>query len=44
MAGRAVWFVLIMGLGNIATAAYVLIQLARLPAGRPAWAILEPRR
>ncbi len=29
---RVLWFVLIMGLGNIAMAAYVLIQLFRLPA------------
>ena len=31
--GRVAWFVLIMALGNIAMAAYVLIQLFRLPAG-----------
>ncbi|MET0556255.1 MAG: DUF1475 family protein [Vicinamibacteria bacterium] len=30
---RLVWFVLIMGLGNIAMAAYVLVQLFGLPAG-----------
>ena len=30
---RSVWFVLIMGLGNIAMSAYVLIQLFRLPEG-----------
>lgn len=29
---RVLWFVLIMGLGNIAMAVYVLIQLFRLPA------------
>lgn len=32
---RAVWFVAIMLLGNIAMAVYVLLQLARLPAGVP---------
>jgi hypothetical protein len=30
---RVVWFVLIMCLGNIAMAVYVLIQLFRLPTG-----------
>ena len=30
---RVLWFVLIMCLGNIAMAAYMLIQLCRLPAG-----------
>lgn len=30
---RILWFVLIMGLGNIAMALYVLIQLARLQPG-----------
>ena len=32
MVARAVWFVLIMGLGNIAMALYVLLQLFRMPA------------
>jgi hypothetical protein len=32
-APRLVWLVLILGLGNIAMAAYALIQLFRLPAG-----------
>lgn len=32
LAPRALWFVLIMCLGNIAMAVYVLIQLFRLPA------------
>ena len=32
---RAAWFVAIMLLGNIAMAAYVLRQLALLPAGAP---------
>jgi Protein of unknown function (DUF1475) len=30
---RVLWFVLIMSLGNIAMAVYMLIQLFRLPAG-----------
>jgi len=34
-ASRIGWFVAIMLLGNIAMAAYVLLQLARLPAGAP---------
>ena len=33
LAARVVWFILIMGLGNIATAAYVLLQLARMNRG-----------
>ncbi len=38
---RAAWFLLIMCLGNIAMAVYVLIQLARLDADEPASRILE---
>jgi hypothetical protein len=34
-AARAAWFVAIMLLGNIAMAAYVLLQLARLGRGDP---------
>lgn len=34
-AARAGWFVAIMLLGNIAMAIYVLLQLAKLPAGAP---------
>jgi hypothetical protein len=37
---KALWFVLIMGLGNIAMSLYVLIQLLRLKPGEPASAIL----
>ena len=37
---RVVWFVLIMGLGNIAMSVYVLIQLFRLKADEPAEAML----
>jgi len=40
---RVVWFALIMGLGNMATATYLLIQLARLRGGEPVTAILSPR-
>ena len=37
---RVVWFVAIMGLGNIAMSSYVLIQLFKLRAEQPASAIL----
>jgi hypothetical protein len=33
---RILWFILVMGLGNIAIASYLLIQLYRLPPGRGA--------
>ena len=39
-AGRIPWFVLVMGLGNIAIAVYVLIQLFRLPPGAGAKELL----
>ena len=44
-ASRALWFVLIMLLGNIAMAAYALIILARLPPGAGPERLLlrEPR-
>ena len=32
-AARAIWLVLILALGNIAMASYMLLQLRRLPAG-----------
>ncbi len=35
LAAKAVWFVLIMALGNIAMSGYVLLQLFRLKAGQP---------
>jgi hypothetical protein len=41
---RVLWFVLIMGLGNIAIAVYVLRELARLPSGAPVEALLLRRR
>ena len=37
---RGFWLVLILGLGNIAMAAYMLLQLRKLPAGAPAQALL----
>jgi hypothetical protein len=40
---RAAWLVLILALGNIAMAAYVLLALRRLPAGAPAEAGLLRR-
>ena len=33
LGARALWFVLVMTLGNIAMASYLLWQLSRLPAG-----------
>lgn len=32
---RSVWFLAVMGLGNIATATYVLLQLRRVSPGDP---------
>ena len=40
---RAVWLVLVLGLGNLAMAAYMLIQLRRLPPGAGAEALLLRR-
>jgi len=40
---RALWFVAIMLLGNMAMATYVLVQLARLRPDQPATAILTVR-
>ena len=40
VAGRAIWLVAILGLGNIATSAYVLIRLFRLPANADSRQIL----
>ncbi len=40
---RALWFLLIMGLGNIAMSFYVLIQLFRLKSEEPAASILRRR-
>jgi hypothetical protein len=41
MWSRLVWLVLILGLGNIATSLYVLIQLFRLKPHEPAEALLR---
>jgi hypothetical protein len=38
---RVLWLVLILGLGNIAMSAYVLIQLFRLKPEQPVEALLE---
>jgi len=35
LAARVMWFLLIMGLGNIAMSAYVLMQLFRLKSDEP---------
>jgi hypothetical protein len=43
IAAKILWFALIMGLGNIATAAYVLLQLARMKPG-DSWESLLLRR
>lgn len=40
---RALWFVLVMGLGNVAMSAYVLRELARLKSEEPLWAMLQRR-
>ena len=40
---RGAWFLLIMGLGNIATALYMLIQLGRLRHDEPVEALLWRR-
>lgn len=38
---KAIWFLLIMGLGNIAMSAYVLIQLFKLRPEQPAFTALQ---
>lgn len=43
-AARALWFVAIMTLGNMAMSAYVLRELARLRDDEPVTAILLPRQ
>jgi hypothetical protein len=43
VAARILWFLLIMGLGNIAMSFYVLIQLFRLRPDEPAATILRRR-
>ena len=39
--GRGLWFVAIMGLGNIAVSVYVLAKLFRLPPGAGAEQLLQ---
>ena len=43
IARKAIWFVLIMGLGNISMSFYVLMQLFKLAPEEPAWAALTKR-
>ncbi len=43
MWARVLWFVLIMGLGNIAMSLYVLIQLMRLDSEEPVESLLRRR-
>ena len=38
---KALWFVLVMGLGNVAMSAYVLKELFRLKPGEPVWAVAQ---
>ena len=40
---RILWFVLIMGLGNMAMSAYVLLQLFRLAPDEPAFDVITKR-
>jgi len=40
-AAKIIWFLLIMGLGNIAMSSYVLIQLFQLRPEQPAIAVLQ---
>jgi hypothetical protein len=40
-AAKIIWFLLIMGLGNIAMSSYVLIQLFQLRSEQPAFAVLQ---
>lgn len=42
-AARALWLVLVLGLGNMAMAAYMLLQLRRLPANATAEQLLLRR-
>jgi hypothetical protein len=40
---RLLWFVLIMGLGNIAMSCYALKELFKLKDDEPVWKVLERR-
>lgn len=43
-AGRAIWFLLVMGFGNIAISLYMLIQLFRLQPGQGVEDLLLKRK
>lgn len=40
---RALWFVLVMGLGNVAMSAYMLKELFKVKPEEPAWKVLQNR-
>lgn len=40
---RPLWFVLVMGLGNVAMSAYVLKELFKLQPEEPVWKVLQNR-
>jgi hypothetical protein len=40
---RVLWFLLIMGLGNIAMSIYMLKELFKMKTGEPVWAMLQRR-
>jgi hypothetical protein len=43
LGARALWFVLVMGLGNLAMSVYVLKELMKLKPDEQAWAVLQRR-
>lgn len=40
---KGLWFLLVMGLGNIGMSAYMLKELFRLKPGEPVWNLLQRR-
>jgi hypothetical protein len=40
---RGLWFLLVMGLGNLAMSIYMLKELWKLQPDEPAWALLQRR-
>lgn len=40
---KGLWFVLVMGLGNLAMSIYMLKELRRLKPAEPVWAVLQRR-
>jgi hypothetical protein len=40
---KGLWFLLVMGLGNMAMAAYVLKELFKLKPEEPVWNLLQRR-